>query len=257
MSHDAMSGSSGFDLYVNNRYRATFMPPYDMKDGYESLVDLKTEETREILIHFPTYSEVSELYIGLKEGCTLKAAPDYKVNVPIVFYGSSITQGACSSRSGMAYESIISRRFDADHINLGFAGRAKGEQVMAEYIAGLDMSLFVYDYDHNASIELYRETHERFYKTIREKNPELPIIIMTRPRHEKQLQPSEWERIEIARETYENAKARGELVYFIPGYELMALAGTDGVVDGCHPSDLGFFSMAQRLSVELEKILNK
>ena len=129
---------------------------------------------------------------------------------------------------------------------------------MADYINTLPMSVFVYDYDYNApSLEHYDRTHEPFYKKIRAAHPDLPIVIMTRPRHEKFLQPVEYERIEVARRTYENAKARGENVYFIPGYELMTLAGDEGAVDTCHPTDLGFFSMAQRLSVELRKIFDK
>ena len=77
-------------------------------------------------------------------------------------------------------------------------------------------------------------------------------------KHKKLLQPVEYERLDIAKRTYENALAAGDKnVYFIPGYELMTLAGDEGAVDTCHPTDLGFFSMAQRLSVELEKILGK
>ena len=121
------------------------------------------------------------------------------------------------------------------------------------------MSVFVYDYDYNApTVEHYNRTHERFFKKIREAHPDLPIVIMTRPRHEKFLQPTEYERLAIAKRTYDNAIAAGDKnVYFIPGYELMTLAGDEGAVDTCHPTDLGFFSMAQRLSVELRKIFDK
>jgi hypothetical protein len=81
---------------------------------------------------------------------------------------------------------------------------------------------------------------------------------MTRPKHKKLLQPVEYERLDIAKRTYENALAAGDKnVYFIPGYELMTLAGDEGAVDTCHPTDLGFFSMAQRLAPVLEEILNK
>ena len=65
----------------------------------------------------------------------------------------------------------------------------------------------------------------------------------------------EWQRVDIAKATYENAVAAGDKnVYFIPGYELMEFAGEEGTVDLCHPTDLGFASMTKRLSAELEKI---
>jgi hypothetical protein len=227
-------------------------------DSYDYITRKITypQKDRVVTVNFPNYGSIDEVLVGIEEGATLLEAPDYKYETPAVFYGSSITQGGCASRPGMSYESILSRKLDLNYINLGFSGNALGEDSMAEYIADLDMSVFVYDYDFNAPTpEHLKANHEKMFLKIREKNPELPIIIMTRPRHEKQLQPSEWERIEIARETYENAKARGELVYFIPGYELMELAGDDGCVDLCHPTDLGFASMARRLSVELRKFI--
>ena len=255
MSHDAMSGSSGFDLYVNNRYRATFMPPYDMKDGYESLVDLKTEETREILIHFPTYSTVSEVYVGLDENAMIEAPTPYRITPPVVFYGSSITQGGCASRPGTAYDAVVSRRVGADYVNLGFSGNARGEEAITSYIKNLPMSVFVYDYDHNApTVEHLAATHEKMFRAIREANPELPILILQRPVYRQNEE--EARRLAILTATYENARASGDKnVYLITGEELMALAEDDGTVDGCHPNDLGFASMAKAVGEILEKAL--
>jgi hypothetical protein len=145
-------------------------------------------------------------------------------------------------------------------VNLGFSGNGKAEKPIVDYIAGLDMKIFVMDYDHNApDVEYYRATHEPMFKAIREKNPELPIVIMTRPKSKYVLSESEYERIEIARTTYENALAAGDKnVYFIYGYELMdGIADDEGCVDMCHPTDLGFYAMAKRLSTELEKIFEK
>lgn len=263
MSHMTLCGSAGFDVYSCQdgvwKVENSFIPPYNFeKDGgYDSVIDFEGgSKERTLTVNFPLYNDVYELYVGYKEGSLLTTAPEYKINVPIVYYGSSITQGGCASRPGMSYQGIISRRYNADYINLGFSGSARGEEIMADYIAGLDMSVFVYDYDYNApSVEHYAKTHEPFYKRIRAAHPDLPIIIMTRPRHRKLFRGVEYERVEIAKRTYENALARGENVYFIPGYELMDLAVDEGTVDTAHPTDLGFFSMAQRLSVELEKIL--
>lgn len=254
MPHFALTGSAGFDLYVNDRYFKTFVPPFKIEEDYESVIDFPTSENREITINFPLYSDVSELYIGVKKGSFLAEPKPYKYEKPIVFYGSSITQGGCASRPGMAYESIVSRRLDADYLNLGFSGSAKAEDEIAEYIKNLDMSVFVYDYDHNApTTEHLKETHEKMFKTIRESNPDLPVVMMSRPKYS--LTEEEKERFSIIEETFLNALSNGDKnVYLIDGKTLMSLAGDEGTVDSCHPNDLGFASMAKAVGDVLEKI---
>lgn len=248
MPHFALTGSIGFDLYVDNYYAKTFVPPFYIEDGYESIFEFEKKEEREITINFPLYSNVSELYIGLQETSLLAEAKPYKNTKPIVYYGSSITQGGCASRPGMAYQSIVSRNFDYDYINLGFSGNAKAEDEMIEYIKNLDMSIFVYDYDHNApTVEHLAKTHEKMFKAIREKNPLLPVIIMSRPKHF--LTEGEKTRRSIIETTYLNAVAAGDKnVYFIDGEALTDLCKDSGTVDNCHPTDFGFASMAKALT---------
>lgn len=258
MPHFALTGSVGFDLYVwdeEERYVKTFIPPFTIEDGFESVIDLGTAETREITINFPLYSEVSELYIGLSDTACVCEPKPYTITTPIVYYGSSITQGGCASRPGRSYESVLSRRFDTDYINLGFSGNAKAEDTIAEYIKQLDMSVFAYDYDHNApSVEHLANTHEKMFLTIRDAKPDLPIILMSRPKY--YLTEDEVKRLEIIKATYRRAKENGDThVYFIDGKALMALAGNEGTVDDCHPTDFGFASMAQAVGDVLEEIL--
>lgn len=262
MAHFTLCGSGGFDMYKkidgSDQYAGTFVPPYDIKDGYESKLSTGFNEETEITIHFPLYSRVQSLEIGLKVGSSLKAADGYKYDVPVVYYGSSITQGGCASRPGMAYQNIISREYNCDHINLGFSGCAKGEDAIAEYIATLNMSVFVYDYDHNApSVEHLRNTHSRMFKIIREKNPTLPIIMVSRPKGV--LAPDEMERRSIIQSTCEEAKASGDQnVYFIDGCEMMKFkGGNEATVDNCHPTDLGFRRMADYIGEAVGKALEK
>ncbi len=256
MPHFPLSGSAGADVYADCRYAGTIMPPFDFEDRYEGVIDFGEKKVREITVNMPTYAGVTELYIGLNENAVVKKADKYRVVKPVVFYGSSITQGGCVSRPGMTYEAILSRKLEFDYINLGFSGNAKGESEMAEYISSLDMSVFVLDYDHNApSVEHLENTHEAFFKTIREKNPDLPIIIMSRPKY--YLTEVEDTRKNIIEKTYNNAVKNGDKnVYYIDGTTLMNDEICDnGTVDGCHPTDLGFFSMADRIMPILEKIL--
>lgn len=255
MPHFAYTGSIGFDLYADNIYIKTFVPDCDITDGYESLIEFKACELKEVTINFPLYSNVQELYVGVQQGAILKESAPYINQKPIVYYGSSITQGGCASRPGMSYQGIISRRFNCDFINLGFSGNALAEDEMIDYIKELDMSLFVYDYDHNApTIEHLSRTHEKMFRAIRQNNPELPIVIMSRPKFF--LSGEEEKRLAIIEETYNNAKANGDAnVNLIRGKELMQLCCDEGTVDGCHPTDFGFVSIAKVLGDKIESIL--
>lgn len=266
-AHGSVLGASGFDLYEKRDgseiYVQSLLPPVDgfsiemMKNGYESVIDFAENKTHELTLNFPRYCTVKELYIGLADGASVLPPEPHKYEKPIIYYGSSITQGGCASRPGNGYQNIISRRLDCNYINLGFSGNAKGEPAIYDYIKDLDMSIFVYDYDHNApTIEHLRKTHEPMFKAIRKARLDLPIVMMSRPQFI--LTEAEKERFEIIRTTYQNAVDAGDKnVYFIPGSELMKYAGNDGTVDNCHPNDLGFHSMARVLGDLLEQLLTQ
>ena len=137
---------------------------------------------------------------------------------------------------------------DFDFINLGFGGGAKGEAAMAEYIASLDMSLFVMDYDHNApNVEHLQATHQPFFRIVREKRPDLPILLLSRPKF--YLTEEEKARRAAVETTYQAAKAQGDTkVFFVPGDQLIdPVLKDDATVDGTHPTDAGFLSMANAL----------
>ena len=263
--HQAAVGSSGFDLFADGAHFNTFRPTvnyeegrysFSMEGGYASQIAFPDRKSREILIHFPTYNDVTSLYVGLEEDAKTQAPSDYAVSVPVVFYGSSITHGCSATKPGDAYPSVLSRWLDADILNLGFSGSARGEDVMANYIASLSMSAFVYDYDHNApDAEHLRKTHERMFRIIRDAQPELPILMASRADRNPGDQADE--RREIILETYRRARDGGDRnVYFIDGADMYDLLDRSlCTVDGCHPTTLGFYCMAKAFYPTLEKIL--
>ncbi len=253
MPHFPLTATAGFDLYCGLQHCGTFIPPGEFRQTYESLVYLEPAGERLLTLHFPLYAQVDSLEIGLEAGAALKEAPDYATEKPIVFYGSSITQGAAASRPGMNYENILSRRLDCNHINLGFSGSARGERAMAEYIAGLDMSAFVLDYDHNSSVAELKRNHRAFYETVRAAHPHLPVLILPRPRFYQNEETLVRQRTIL--ETWQAAQKRGDPVFFIAGPELMKLAGNDGTVDQIHPNDLGYASMAAALERVLAAVI--
>ncbi len=281
--HFAMTGSCGFDLYVENRYVNTFKPPADNTEGYNSILELpdtlfldslkktsdgisdvkpveasESDKLLDITINFPLYTDVVSLAVGVEKGARVEAPLPYRYENPVVYYGSSITQGGCASRPGNAYESIISRRLDCDFINLGFSGSAKGEREMAEYIADLTMAAFVCDYDYNAdTVEELEATHSAFVKVIRQKQPNLPIILVTKPQFYSDAETVR--RVEIIRATYEALLQKGaQNIYLIDGGEMMRTYCDDcGTVDGVHPNDHGFVAMAKGIGDVLESLLMK
>ena len=113
--HMTLTGSSGFDVYINKDgksiYHRSLTPPIDMTKGYEGLTHFGSREERDIIINFPLYNNLTDLYIGIEETATLSEGDKYRYEKPILFYGSSITQGGCASRPGNSYQGIISRRF--------------------------------------------------------------------------------------------------------------------------------------------------
>ncbi len=254
MPHFALTGSVGFDVYADGRYVGSLIPPFDVQDVFEAQVWLDGKE-HDIQINFPLYSGVRALYIGLQEQASLSAAPAVS-GLPVVFYGSSITQGGCASRPGNSYQAILSRELGFDYINLGFSGSALAEPTMIDYIASLPMRVFVMDYDHNApDVTHLKRTHEPFYKAVRAAHPDLPIIMMTRPSYH--LCDEEKKRLAVVKATYRRARTAGdENVFFIDGRQLVGKTFAEiATVDGAHPNDAGFYTMAKRLRKTLEPLL--
>ena len=253
-SHMPLTGAAGFDLYADGVFVKTFVPPLGLTDGYCGIIPFSGRKRRTVMIDFPLYSEVSELFIGLAPDALLERAPDYRITTPALFYGSSITQGACASRPGNCYEAPLSRRFDFDYLNLGFSGSARGEDAMIEYLASLPASVFFLDYDHNAPSPAHlAATHERLFLAFRATHPETPVVMMSRPR--ALLNAEDTERRAVVEATYQNAVARGDgRVYFLDGPALTVLSGNEGMVEGTHPNDLGFASMAAALGDLCERV---
>ncbi len=255
--------AKGFDLYQLTEqgqeiHLGIFRVPRETeRDSYAAIAHLNGRAPRALTLNFPTFAEVKELRIGLKQGSTLGPGMGHQnEGTPVVFYGSSITHGASASRPGHTYEAMISHRMNLDYVNLGFAGNAKGEEAMAEYIGSLKMQAFVCDYDHNAPNSSHLEkTHYRFYEIIRKAQPDLPYIMVSRPdtMFYPQIIPP---RRDVILESYRRAKAAGDKnVYFIDGETLCRNIGREGFVDCTHPNDLGFLEMSQVIGGLLEQVL--
>ncbi|MBQ0125354.1 MAG: hypothetical protein KBS59_03410 [Clostridiales bacterium] len=258
----AYLGSYGFDLFKKNsegKYEVAgaFIPSQGQgKDYIESRVRVG-EGMKEFLIHFPLYAGVEKCSIALREGSTLEAPDNYKYETPVVFYGSSIVNGSCASVPGSAYPSIISRMIDTDFINLGFGGAALAENAIIDYIKGLPMSVFVYDYDHNAPNPEYLEkTHYAAYLRFREARPDVPVIMASKPDYYSDPETNEIRR-QIIISSYNKALASGDkLVSFVDGKTMYPEECRNfATADGCHPNDMGYFLMAKAIGAKVKEYL--
>ena len=254
--HMTRVSESGMDMYADGVFCGVFAPQNDRDGHFEGITHFRGEKKlREIIINLPPYNTINNMYIGVSKDAELKKAPEYDKR--IVFYGSSINHGACASRHGNSYTATVTRKLNWDCINLGFSGSGRGETIMAEYIASLKMDIFVLDYDHNAPTpEHLAKTHKPFFEVIRKAHPELPIIMIGKP--DVRNDEHSMERKQIIESTYNAAIAAGDKnVYYIDGFTLWGdVDYYNCTVDGCHPTDLGMYRMAQKVLNVINKIID-
>ncbi len=264
MPHITAIGQSGFDLYTEDdrihSYINSCRPSFaEEKAGTFSYEFLQRTDGRmhTYCINMPLYSDVKAFYIGFDPDAQLVKAEDYTIAKPVLYYGSSITQGGCASRPGNSYQGFISRRFDCDYINLGFSGSARGEAAISDYLASLDPSVFVLDYDYNApDPDHLRATHEPLFQNFRAAHPATPVVMVTHPVY---TAPDDPERRDIIYTTYQNALEGGDRnVYFLDGRDMIGDDCRDSCsVDGCHPNDFGFYRMGKSIGDVMEPIIHR
>ena len=243
------------NIYVDGRYLGLARP-----DNYTQPLAVgkftKDKAMQDVMIYLPRNEIICDIVVSIDDDARLEAPTPYRHPVPVIFYGSSITEGGCCSRPANAYNALLSRWLDFDYVNLGFSGAGKGELAIADYINTLDKCAFVYDYDHNApSAEHLAATHEPFFRRIREHSPELPVLMLTKP--DADYDPESGRRRDIIRATYEHAVAAGDKrVWFIDGATYYGDTDRDACsADTCHPNDLGMYRMAQTIRPVMEEIL--
>ncbi len=213
------------------------------------------EGLRNYILYFPNYNSVKSLKLSFKSGSIVTNGKKYKDIKPILYYGSSITQGGCTSRADASYQAIISKWNNIDFINLGFSGSGSAEKQIVDYICGIDCSLFVLDYDYNAPDAKYlKETHYPFYKAFRDSHPDTPIILVSKPDMERGLE--EVERQRVIKSSYLKARRGGDKnVYFYNGKNFFNIKNREiCTVDRTHPNTLGMYLMAKKLYSVMKKI---
>ncbi len=269
MHHMPSTGVSGVDLYqVDPNGKKNFCyGKYSFKDtvvyAYKDLNTPKfNKHGYEYQMYLPLYNGVSWMEIGIDDNAELKFIPVYEEK-PIVLYGTSIAQGACASRPGMAWGNIVQRSLDLPLINFGFSGSGKLDKEFIDFINEIDAQIYILDCIPNLTEKKLEETREKVVnavKQIRAKHPSIPILLLEHAGYSngetnfEKLNSYETANIASA-QAYEILKQ--ELVpnlYYISRKDLDF--SPDGWVDYVHPSDLSMAKQANVVEKKIREILH-
>ena len=264
MYHMPPTGQSGFDLYMgepgSQKYVGTSR--FEARETkYEVKLFNGSKKMRSFTLNFPLYNGVKSLEIGIVAGSTIKKPKAFKEDGPIVVYGTSITQGGCAARPGMAYSNILSRKMNMEFTNLGFSGNGKGEPALAKLINQIEnKKMVILDYEANVYNDI-RNSLEPFIDILREKNPTMPILVISKIRYASEINNKYQMNSLVDRAKFQKGvvdkrtEAGDKNIYFLDGGTLLGEDAHECTVDGIHPTDLGFMKMAKGIEPVLRGIL--
>ena len=261
MNHMAATGVSGLDLYVRtgNAWHWLGVGRPEKQENEGTLVSGLKRARREYMLYLPLYNGIDSVEIGLSAGTALEPAPPSAAK-PVVFYGTSIVQGGCAARPGMAYPEIVGRMLDTSTVNLGFSGNGKMEPEMAKLLASLDPSVYVIDSLPNLDVAEAQQRVEPFITTIRAAHPKTPLVLIEHVTYSNApFLEARAVKVNgtnaVLKKVYEKLKAAGDKrVFYISTNKLYPGDGED-TVDGSHPTDLGFWRMAQTIGPVVRQAL--
>jgi len=264
LSHMPATGVSGVDLYSHDgdawRWVAVTRPSKLDVSG-RLFADQPAEEARSFQLYLPLYNGVEKLELGVVEGHELQPMPRRSQKAkPIVCYGTSIMHGACASRPGMAWPSIMGRMLDREVCNFGFSGNGRMELEVGQYLAELDPAVFVIDCLPNMSPKMVAARTQPLVKQLRAARPSTPILLVedrtfTNAWFQKQRLAQHEQRRKALREAFAALQAAG-----VGGLHLLAGGGllggdSEGSTDGSHPNDLGMVRQAHAVAAAVRPLI--
>lgn len=276
MIHMADTGLKGTDLYIlegDSVWRhVNTNRPYVKKDEngnktklvestYVSNLDGKMHE---YVIYFPLYDGIEDFSVKVDSGAVItKGSPEViNANRRIVAYGTSILQGGCASRTGMAATNIIGRKLNCEVVNLGFSGEGKQDTYVARAMATIpDVDVFLLDPVPNCTEMMCDTLTYNFVKTLRALRPDVPIVMLEGPiypyaRYDSFFGKYLPKKNDAFRRNYERLKAENPNNLYYVTSEGLDGPEDDGTVDGIHLTDLGFLHYANKMIPILRPLLD-
>ena len=274
MNHMPATGVTGVDLYTHERhgkelwvgassYSFGDTVRYQFGRGNQQ-IDFDGGRHHLYTLYLPLYNEVKYLEIGVNEGAKFEFE-EIRQDRPIVAYGTSIAQGACASRPGMAWTNILHRRMGRPVYNYGFSGNAYFEKSIIDFLGEIDAKVYIFDAlpnSHSISpIEVLTDTIVKAVKQLREVRPNTPILLADHLGYPHGGTIKYWKGQEdhankAQKAAYEKLIAEGvKHVYHLTYAELGM--HQDATVEGIHPSDYGMVIYADAYEKKLREILNE
>lgn len=268
MNHQTPTGTRGLDLYTllpdgSWTFVNTARPDVNNFTTAARVISNMEPAMREYLLYLPLYDGIDSIYIGtapesvMTPPATSAELPD--TTRPIVMYGTSILQGGCANRPGMAHTNILTRRLNREIINLGFSGNGQLDLEIADIIAAVpDPGLIVMDCVPNVNLEQIDTLLVPFYNIIRAKHPDVPMLFVEDPlfphiRFDKEARKQVYDLNDSWKKHYEQLAAKDPNLHYLTADHIL---GTDyeATVDGLHLTDLGFLRYADLLEPIIRRI---
>lgn len=264
MNHFTMTGIKGLDLYClkNGVWQFVNTARPTAKATETVIINHMAGNEEEYMLYLPLYDGLASLEIGVKSTASIDQPliDSPRKGKPVVFYGTSITQGGCASRAGMSYPNILSRKLDKEIVNLGFSGNGQLDLEVAEVMADIDASCFVIDCLPNVTVAQMNEKYARFLDIIREKKPDTPILLV-----ETILFPHMYfdqtvfsllaDKNKTLARIFQERKAKGDKNIYYQKAENLIGTDNEATVDGIHLTDLGFLRISENLYPVIRKLI--
>lgn len=270
MNHMAPSGICGIDLYAYEDGQWLFVGTAQ-PNGKESVNFIRRNmdgKMRDFVMFLPLYDGVIDLAIGVEEGAKVEKPSKLGENgfggsatKPLVFYGTSVTQGGCASRPGMVHTNILSRMLKRECVNLGFSGNGRMDFIMAEEISRIDAGAYIIDCLGNMTYQMVKDSTQAFIRKLASEHPTTPVIMVSNYPYQYQWidkgtqdevdrEDEQWKAYynQLKEEGFTNLRyvdIGGTHSHKNPMEGAATGPDNEAAVDGTHLTDLGFMRLAK------------
>ena len=262
LGHMPASGVSGIDMYIFKQDSGIWIQrAIGIPKGQDANISKGfCFPGVPIMVYLPLYNGVKSFEIGVGPDDEIKPFDKPRssgIDKPVVFYGTSITQGGVASRPGMSFSAIVTRWLDVPLVNLGFSGSGKMEMVMCDYLSQIDASCYVLDCVWNMNPKMINERFEPFVRELKKRRPNVPIVLAEDA--QVHIPGGKSSKGEMVKALFDKLKSQDPVLwgklYLVPN-AMQYCADHEGTVDGSHPNDWGMMHLAKGFAPVVAKALN-
>ena len=253
--------SRGYDLYIKKDGQWVYAESGvadDLNKRFTLIRNMDNSE-KECLLYLPLYSEVKSVKIGIDKDADIEALPNpFRHRIGI--FGSSFTHGSSTSRSGMTYPAIFSRRTGVQLLSLGCSGNCKLQDYFCDVLCAADVDAFIFDSFSNPTEEQIKERLFPFIEKLQKAHPGKPLIFQATIRRESRnfnlkSEKEEQSRMDLVEKMMKEACNKYPDVHFI--HPNATADDNNASVDATHPDNYGYNLWARSIEKPVMKILKK